>query len=165
MYIDFNQLKPESRIWVYTSSYLLSDQTIIKISEKLLIFCNAWQSHQMDMKASFLIAENRFIIIAADESYNDISGCGIDKSIHAIQELEQELSLKLTDKSVVVFEKEGLQLAYPFNKIREAVSLGDLNSEILFYNTLVSTISEYKTDFKIKASEGWVKKYFNILVS
>jgi len=163
MFIPFNQLPKTARIWVFTSGRLLSSVEVNKISSKLESFIETWQSHQKDMKASFLVVENRFIVIAADEMYNDISGCGIDKSIHALQNLENDLGISLTDKSLVVFDNNGTQLSLSFNKIRDAISNGLINGETFFYNTLVEDLSSLQNNFKVKSSEGWVKKYFSVL--
>src|SRR5690606_26664436 len=116
MYVSIDRLPETARIWVYRASRLLSKEEIKQVADKLESFVQTWQSHQMDMRASFLVVEDRFVVIAADESYNEISGCGIDKSTHVVQELEHQLGVSLTDKSLVVFEKEGKQLIFPFNK-------------------------------------------------
>ena len=165
MYVAFKELPSNARIWVYTAGRILTEQESQLISEKLVLFVQTWQSHQKDMKASFLIAENRFLVIAADESYNDISGCGIDKSFHVVQELENELGISLVDKLLVIFEREGKQLEVAFNKIKEAVSQGILDPETLFFNTLVANVAEFQSQFKVKSSEGWVRKYFSLYLN
>jgi hypothetical protein len=161
MYLPFDQLPTTSRTWVYTTARLLSKNEVERVLEKIKSFLETWQSHQMDMKASFLVVENRFIVVAADESYNDVSGCGIDKSTHVLQELEKELGTSLTDKSLVIFEKHGEQIALPFQKIREEVAKGTIDSETIFFNVLAENVGQFQTQFKLKSTEGWVKKYFN----
>jgi hypothetical protein len=109
--------------------------------------------------ASFQLVENRFVIIAADEHFNELSGCGIDKSLHVLQILEQQLQLSFTDKSLVIFEKDGELLPLVFTKIKQAIEQRVIDANTLFYNTLVSNKGEFKFQFKLKLSEGWVKKF------
>jgi hypothetical protein len=165
MFVPIHTLPDSARVWVYTSDRLFSEQENNLIRLKFEIFLDSWQSHQQDVRSSFEIKEKRFLIVAVDESYNEISGCGIDKSFHFVQELEAELGISLTNKTNVVFEKDETQIVLPFVKIKDAISEDILSSDYLYYNTLVLNLGELRTNFKINVKEGWVKKYFLATVS
>lgn len=165
MFVPFHTLPDSARVWVYTSERLLSKQEQSLISLKFEYFLGSWQSHQQDVRSSYEIKEDRFLIVAVDESYNGISGCGIDKSLHFVQELESELGISLTNKTNVVFEVKERQVVLPFVQIKSAISEGRISTESLYYNTLVSNIRELKTNFKVNVQEGWVKKYFSATLS
>ena len=90
MYVDFENLNDDSRIWVYQSSREFNTQEINSIKEKLIDFVNEWTRHGDDLKASFEIKYNHFIILAVDESFNQVSGCSIDASTHIFKEFENE---------------------------------------------------------------------------
>ena len=90
MLVAFDQMPTAARVWVYTASRILGKEEIKLVSKSLSDFMATWQSHGKEVKASFQLVENRFVIIAADDSNTDISGCGIDKSIHEIQKLRKE---------------------------------------------------------------------------
>lgn len=165
MFVPFHTLPDSARVWVYTSERLLSEQEQSLIHLKSEHFLGSWQSHQLDVRSSYEIKENRFLIVAVDESYNGISGCGIDKSLHFVQELESELGISFTNKTNVVFENDEAQIVLPFVQIKSATSEGIISTESLYYNTLVSNIGELKTNFKINVQEGWVRKYFSTTVS
>jgi hypothetical protein len=160
MFVPFHTLPDSARIWVYSSERLLTEQELNLIRLKFELFLGSWQSHQQDVRSSYEIKEDRFLIVAVDESYNGISGCGIDKSLHFVQELETELGISLTNKTNVVFEVTERQVVLPFVQIKSAISEGIISTESFYYNTLVSNIGELKTNFKVNVQEGWVKKYF-----
>lgn len=161
MFVSFHSLPDSARVWVYTSERLLSEQEQNLISLKSERFLGSWQSHQQDVRSSFEIKDDRFLIIAVDESYHGISGCGIDKSLHFVQELESELGISLTNKTNVVFDVNGEQIVLPFVEIKSAISEGIISTENLYYNTLVSNLGELKSSFKTNVKDGWVKKYFS----
>jgi ribonuclease HIII len=160
MLVPFHTLPDSARVWVYASERVLSEQEQILVGQKAEHFLDTWQSHQADVRSSFEIRENRFLILAVDENFNGISGCGIDKSLHFVQELEVELGILLTNKTNVVFEDKGIQVVLPFIQIKTAISQGIISTKSLYYNTLVATMAELKFNFKINVTEGWVKKYF-----
>ena len=93
MYINFNELPDTSRVWVYQSNREFTTAELAKITEKLKSFVNSWKRHGEDLKASFRIAYNQFIILAVDESYNNVSGCSIDASVNSIKQLEAEFGI------------------------------------------------------------------------
>jgi len=161
MYTPFNYLPDSSRIWIYTANraLTLSEQDLVQ--QKLLSFVEEWQSHDIDVKASFLIKEDRFIIIGSDESGHNISGCGIDKSVRQLQELENALNIKLLDKSFVYFELDNEIAGIPLPEIKRQVSIGKIVASTPFYNTVVAEKGQLKAHFKILTRDGWVKKYLS----
>jgi DNA phosphorothioation-dependent restriction protein DptG len=74
MYVDFESLSGTSRIWVYQSSRELSENEVVEMSHKLERFIEEWTRHGDDLKGSFQIKYNHFIILAVDESFNQVSG-------------------------------------------------------------------------------------------
>ena len=165
MLVPFLTLPDSARVWIYTSERLLSEKEKNIICVKSERFLESWQSHQLDVRSSFEIKKDRFFIVSVDESYNGVSGCGIDKLLHYVQELEVEFGISLTNKTNIVFEMEEEQLVIPFAQIKNAISKGIISAEIHYYNTLVSNIGELKTNFKVNVKEGWVKKYFLATIS
>ena len=164
MFVPIHTLPDSARVWVYTSEKLLSEQEKSIINLKFEHFLGSWQSHQLDVRSSFEIKESRFLIIAVDESYNGISGCGIDKSFHFVQELESEFGISLTNKTNVVFENQNSQIVLPFIQIKSAISSGIISSENQYFNTLVANLGDLRTNFKINVTDGWVKKYFLVAI-
>jgi hypothetical protein len=160
MYVPFPQLPDTSRVWIYTTNKVLgpSDQQII--AERLEQFVRSWQSHQKDVVASFTIIKNRFVVLATDDANQDVSGCGIDKSVHAIAALENELQISLLDKSTIYFEKDGEIFPVPLPKIKDAIASLRIDTGTFFYNTLVFNKKELNSGFHCPVVEGWTSRYF-----
>ena len=68
MLVDFKSLNKNSRVWVFQSVTLIDDYLVETIKEKLTLFLSEWKSHQNNVKSSFEIISNTFIIIAVDEN-------------------------------------------------------------------------------------------------
>ena len=67
MYIPFENLPEESRIWIYQSNRKFSDVEIAEIESDLKNFIEDWAAHGTSLEASFIIKYNRFIIIAVNQ--------------------------------------------------------------------------------------------------
>ena len=111
MILPFNEMPLSSRIWIYQSDNKIQDQDLIKIKTKLIEFLKNWTAHGDDLKSSFDIKYNRFLIIALNEKSTKASGCSIDACVHFIQKIEKDYGLNLLDKMNVAF-KQGDYISY-----------------------------------------------------
>ena len=81
MYVPFDRLPDEARVWIYATNRHLSDKEVIAIEQELIAFLTQWTAHQQALEASFSIPYNNFIVIGLNENKNLASGCSIDASV------------------------------------------------------------------------------------
>ena len=93
MYISFNSMPASSRVWIYVSNKMLSDEQQVIIDNELKEFTQQWKRHGEDLRASYQIRYHYFILLAVDEHYNDISGCSIDASVNLIKGFEKRFNI------------------------------------------------------------------------
>lgn len=160
MYIPFENLPQESRIWIYQSSRKFSDEEVADIERDLMQFIENWSAHGTSLEASFTIKYNRFIIIAVNQEFHPATGCSIDSSVGFIQNLEQKYSVDLLDKMNVAF-KQGEFITYKtlleFKKLAKDKSVSE---NTIVFNNLVNTIEELNEGWEIPASESWHSRFF-----
>jgi hypothetical protein len=160
MYIPFENLPQESRIWIYQSSRKFSDEEVADIEKDLLPFIENWSAHGTSLEASFTIRYNRFIILSVNQEFHPATGCSIDSSVGFIQNLEQKYSLDLLDKMNVAF-KQGEFITYKtlleFKKLAKDKSVSE---NTIVFNNLVNTIEELNEGWEIPASESWHSRFF-----
>ncbi|WP_395053831.1 ABC transporter ATPase [Flavobacterium sp.] len=160
MYIPFENLPEESKIWIYQSSRKFSEDEIATINEDLQIFVENWSAHGTSLEASFQIKYNRFIIIAVNQEVQAATGCSIDKSVEFIQNIEQKYSVDLLDKMNVAF-KQGEFVTYKtlleFKKLAKDKSVSE---NTIVFNNLVNTIEEFNDGWEIPAAESWHSRFF-----
>lgn len=160
MYIPFESLPEESRIWIYQSSRKFSDEEIAAIEKDLVEFLTNWSAHGASLEASFQIKYSRFIIIAVNQEVQAATGCSIDSSVAFIQNLEQKYEVDLLDKMNVAF-KQGEFITYKtlldFKKLAKEKSV---SANTIVFNNLVNTIEEFNESWEIPASESWHSRFF-----
>jgi len=160
MYIPFENLPQESRIWIYQSSRKFSDEEVAEIEKDLMQFIENWSAHGTSLEASFTIKYNRFIIIAVNQEFHPATGCSIDSSVGFIQNLEQKYGVDLLDKMNVAF-KQGEFITYKtlleFKKLAKDKSVSE---NTIVFNNLVNTIEELNEGWEIPASESWHSRFF-----
>jgi hypothetical protein len=85
MYIPFNQLPPDSKIWIYQADRVFSDTEEKIIAERLKSFCSQWAAHGHPLQTSFKIEHNQFIVLSVDENTAGASGCSIDEGFKGVE--------------------------------------------------------------------------------
>jgi hypothetical protein len=104
MFVEFNELPGDARIWIYQSKRELAEKEAEGVKLKLRKFADNWLRHGEQIKGSFHILYNQFIVLGVDENFNNVSGCSIDSSVRAIKELEDEFDLDLMNKLNIAFK-------------------------------------------------------------
>ncbi|QYS89290.1 ABC transporter ATPase [Flavobacterium columnare] len=160
MYIPFENMPLDSRVWIYQSNRKLSDDEIKEIAIHTEKFLADWSAHGTPLEASFDIRYNRFIILTVNPSIQAPTGCSIDSSVQFIQQLEQKYAIDLLDKMNVTF-KNGEFIAHKslidFKKMAKEKAV---SASTIVFNNLVNTIEELNDSWEVPASESWHSRFF-----
>jgi hypothetical protein len=160
MYVPFDTLPEESKIWIYQSNRKFSDEEVQAIEEDLSVFLENWSAHGHQLEASFITKYNRFIIIAVNQEVQAATGCSIDASVQFIQNLEQKYNVDLLDKMNVTF-KMGEHIAFKtlidFKKLAKEKAV---SANTIVFNNLVNTVGEWHHFWEVPANESWHNRFF-----
>ena len=159
MLIPFNKMPEHARVWVYQANKNLTDSEVQTIQQVLENQINNWAAHGASLAGSVQVLHNRFVIVAVDEMQNQASGCSIDASTRWLKDLGTEMNVDFFDRSVAFFQNDLLQTV-EVGKIKSLVTDDVLTPNTLIFNNLVSNIKEFKDSWNIKASDSWMKRYF-----
>ena len=159
MFTEYKNLPNSSRVWIYQSDREFTANEIELISVKAEEFINQWTRHGDDLKGSFTIKYNQFLVLAVDESFNDVSGCSIDSSVRFIQGLENELKLDLMDKMNITFKVNDNINVVKLSDFQKFAKEGKITSATIVFNNMVSTKEDFENNWEIPAKESWHKRF------
>lgn len=159
MLVNFESLDDTSRVWVYQSDREFSESEVAKISDKSEEFIEDWLGHGDQIKASFLIKYNQFIVIAADQHYNEVSGCSIDASVNFIKELENEFQLDLTNKLNISFKHDENINIVSMADFQKYAKQQKITSKTVVFNNMVTTKEDLIKNWEITADNSWHKRF------
>jgi hypothetical protein len=143
MFTEYKNLPNNSRVWIYQSDREFTNNEIEFISEKAIDFINQWTRHGDDLKGSFTIKYNQFLVLAVDESFNNVSGCSIDSSVRFIKELENELQLDLMDKMNVTFKDNDNINLVKLSDFQKFAAAQKITTETIVFNNMVATKEDF----------------------
>ncbi len=158
MYVKFEELVEDSRVWVYQSNRDLSEQEISKIAIELKIFLESWTSHNKPIKAAYQIRYNRFIIIAVDKDF-ETSGCSIDTSVSFIGLLQKKYKVDLLEKTNVAYKTDSEIAFTSLASFKNMIINKSVNKDTVVFNNLVSSVFEYKNSWETTIKNSWHGKF------
>lgn len=160
MYVPFESLPPESKIWIYQSNRKFTDEEWSAIETDLRTFIDSWAAHGTSLEASYALKYNRFIILAVNQEVQMATGCSIDSSVQFIQSLEQKYNVDLLDKMNVTF-KLGAHIAHkPLIEFKKMAKDKAVSENTIVFNNLVNTIEEWNDNWEVPAGESWHSRFF-----
>ncbi len=160
MYVPFESLPEESRIWIYQSNRKFSDEEITEIESDLQAFFQNWAAHGTSLESSYQLKYNRFIIIAVNQEVQSATGCSIDASVEFIQSLEKRYNVDLLDKMNVTF-KLGEHIAHkPLIDFKKMVKDKAVTESTIVFNNLINTIQEFNESWEVPAADSWHSRFF-----
>ena len=159
MLVSFESLADTSRVWIYQSDREFLESEVVKISDKVEEFIEDWLGHGDQIKASFLIKYNQFIIIAADQHYNDVSGCSIDSSVKFIKDLENEFQLDLTNKLNISFKHRDSINIVSMADFQKYAQEQKITSNTVVFNNMVTTKEDLIMNWEVTAENSWHKRF------
>jgi len=160
MFVPFENLPPESKIWIYQSSRRFTDDEFASIGNEIKTFVDSWSAHGTALEASYLLKYNRFIIMAVNQEIQMATGCSIDKSVEFIQSIERKYEVDLLDKMNVTF-RLGEHIAHkPLIDFKKMAKDKAVSENTIVFNNLVNTIEEWSDNWEVPAKESWHSRFF-----
>lgn len=155
----FKGFQPDSKVWIYSSDRLLTDNEAEEINQLLVNYTQQWTSHDEALKSAGTVLNNRFIVLAVDESVASSGGCSIDKSIHFIKEIGTRYELNLFDRLTVYYQSGEEMKSFHLNVIKDKFDNGELSENSIIYDTTITQLGALQTQFVKKAGDSWLARF------
>tara|TARA_R110002049_G_scaffold616_11_gene3601 strand:+ start:19776 stop:20261 length:486 start_codon:yes stop_codon:yes gene_type:complete len=159
MFVDFNEIPEDAKVWVYPSSRKFYPNEIEAIEEKIKTFVENWKSDNEDFKASYKFLHNRFIVLTADDVATALNNVDIDTSVSFILSLQQEYEVELLDRMNVCF-KQGEHVQYKDLKdFKKLLKNKALTGKTIIFDNLITTKQDFEHNWEIPIEESWYNRF------
>ena len=159
MYVDYNSLPENSKVWVYPSNRKFYPNEIEGIENKIKIFVESWKSDDENFKASYQFLYNRFIVLIADDENTTLTNVDVDASVSFILELQNTYKLELLDKMNVCF-KQGKFVQYKELKdFKKLLKNKALTGKTIIFDNLITNNEEFKNFWEVPIEESWYNRF------
>lgn len=159
MLVDFAKLPNDSKIWIYQSSRKFYPDEIKEITQKIEEFLTSWNDDGAEIITSYQLKYNRFIIIAVDQTLEQLSVSSIDESVMFILSLQTSYEVELLDKLNVSF-KQGEYVQYKeLKEFQKLVKKKAVSAKTIVFNNLINTKEELENNWEIPITESWHNRF------
>ena len=145
-----------ARVWVYQSSRPFVEKEEIEINEQLHHFYANWQAHGAPVKGWAKLLYRQFVVIMADESDVEVSGCSTDSSVRVIKSLERQYDVNFFDRMTITFLRNEKAEMLPFNQVQYAIDKGYINKDTYLFNNVVTNKKDLMEQWLVPLSESWL---------
>lgn len=162
MLVPFDQIPDTARIWIFQSAVPLNESQMEEFHRVALSFVDSWTAHSKELKASFIIVDQTFLIFSVDESATGASGCSIDKLHHFIKGREQAMNLSLLNRLLVATPGTGTVNIFPFSDFTRRIERGEITPDQQVYDCTLTRKGELKERFISPLSSTWLNRYLPV---
>ena len=153
--MEIDNMPGDSRVWIYQADRFLTVDEVAAIRAKLSGFIDQWSSHGRQMAASAEVYLNRLIVIAADEAAASASGCGIDKSVNCIREIQAATGIDFFQRTQVLFRKDGRLLEAPIHQFWAMRKAGIIDDQTIIIDNTVKLLADLRAGWEVPFSQSW----------
>ena len=159
MFVPFDQLPRQARLWIYTMDRPPVGEETPLIESCLQQFCQQWNVHGSPLQSSFSVRYQRFVLLAANEEGGTASGCSIDSSVRVLKYLQQQTGIDFMDRRHTAFWINDQVVLYPNSQLKELFAAGVLTGATPAFNNLVDNKGDLDVNWVIPAGQTWLARY------
>ena len=156
------ELSLASKVWIYQSNRVFTDTELERLHDILTGFTSSWTAHNQQLRASYQIRHQRFLILIVDETQAGASGCSIDKSVHIMKAIEQEFHVDLFDRFQIAW-KEGDEIKLASRaEFDQLIAQKTVHEDTIVFNNLVKNLQELEAHWETPMKHSWHARVFSL---
>jgi hypothetical protein len=159
MFVDYDSISEDAKVWIYPSSRKFYDTEIEEIENKIKNFVENWKSEDENFKVSYQFLYKRFIIFFADDELSPVSNLDIDVMVSFILELQSDYEVTLLDKMNVCF-KQGEFVQYKeLKELKTLLKNKAVTEKTIVFDNLITNKFDFENYWEIPMEESWYNRF------
>ena len=159
MWVKFDELTLQSRVWVFQSNRIMTPSEQSSIDGDVKHFVQKWSTHGVQMLASHVLFHNCFVVIAADEQKQAASGCSIDSFTALFKAFGTQYNLSFFDRFSIAHKSGDVVVISNLDDFKQLINDGRITQETLVFNNLIERRQDLSTKWELPLKESWQKRY------
>ena len=156
--VPFENLPDASRVWIFASDRPLTEDgttTLLKAVDEHL---TEWKAHGEPLTVGSQLRDNRFLVIAVDQSVAGATGCSIDGLFRVLQGLEAKIGANLVGGGRVFYrDSHAAVQGTTREQIPALVTSQSITKDTVVFDTSLTDLGAFRSGFEKRAKESWIK--------
>ncbi len=153
-----SDLPETARIWIYGTEEALTVPQCQALEAHMEAFLAEWNSHQQKVMPGWQLVHDQFVIISADETAMNLSGCSIDSMFHALEAFNKTSGLKFASSGNQIFyrDNDGTIRCVDRPSFRSLAQQGAVSEKTIVFNNVIQTVGDFAAGrWEIPMSDSW----------
>ena len=159
--VPFEMLPDASRVWVFGSDKPLNDDSTGVLLKGVDEHLEDWKAHGAPLTVGREWRDDRFLVVAVDQSTAGASGCSIDGLFRVLQELERRIGANLVGGGRVFYrDSHGKVQCVSRAEVAGLARDGGITEDSVVFDTSITDLGTWRACFERPAKQCWVKDLF-----
>lgn len=117
-----------------------------------------WKAHGEPLTVGSQLRDDRFLVVAVDQSTAGASGCSIDGLFRVLQGLEPKVGASLVGGGRVFYrDGTGAVQSTTRDQVAALTSSGAITKDTVVFDTSLTDLGAFRAGFEKRAKESWIK--------
>ena len=155
--VALDSLPDASRVWVFGS-----DRPLDTAAENAMLagvdqHLEHWKAHGEPLTVGRQWRENRFLVVAVDQSTTGASGCSIDGLFRVLTNMERDLGINLVGGGRVFYrDHTGAVASADRGEVEALARSGAISPDTVVFDTTLTDLGTWRNCFERPAKDCWI---------
>jgi hypothetical protein len=155
--VPFETLPDSSRVWVFGSDKLLTEEGTKLLLTGVDAHLDDWKAHGAPLTVGREWRDGRFLVVAVDQSTAGASGCSIDGLFRVLQQVERDAGASLVGGGRVFYrDNHGVVQSATRDEVAALAQSGVITKDTVVFDTTLTDLGTWRACFERRAKESWV---------
>jgi hypothetical protein len=155
--VSFESLPDASRVWVFGSDRPLTEEGTTTLLKGIDEHLNQWKAHGEPLTVGSQLRDNRFLVVAVDQSTAGATGCSIDGLFRVLQGLEAKIGASLVGGGRVFYRDHHAEVqGTTRDQIAGLVQSGAITDDTVVFDTSLTDLGAFRSGFEKRAKASWI---------
>jgi hypothetical protein len=156
--VPFDSLPDASRVWVFASDRPLSGEGMSTLMKAVEEYLPDWKAHGMPLTVASQLLDDRFLVVAVDQTTAGASGWSIDGLFRLLRGLESRIGATLVGGGRVFYrDLQGMVQSASRDELPGLTASGAITRDSVVFDTTITDLGAFRTGFEKRAKESWAK--------
>ena len=147
--VSFDTLPDSARVWIFGSDKQLTDDAATALMRDVGEHLANWKAHGEPLTVGSQLLDDRFLVIAVDQSTTGASGCSVDGLFRVLQAVQSKLGANIIGGGRL-FYRDGhgdIQCA-PRADLDDLRASGAITKDTVVFDTTITDLGTFRTKFE-----------------
>ncbi|MDB4887802.1 MAG: hypothetical protein JWN79_3240 [Gemmatimonadetes bacterium] len=155
--VSFETLPDASRVWIFGSDRPLTEAGTAALLKGVDEHLANWKAHGEPLTVGSQFRDNRFLVVAVDQSTAGATGCSIDGLFRVLQGLEGTVGANLVGGGRVFYRgAESVVQSTTRDQVPALVQSEAITKNTVVFDTSITDLGKFRSGFEKRAKESWI---------